>query len=90
MMGDLRGSHLLRIRTCFVRYNGEGVIDLKKTLLDILACPVCKHHPLELGINEEDGDEIISGQLRCAKCDASYSIEEGIPNLLPPASGNGS
>ncbi|MCX6650154.1 MAG: methytransferase partner Trm112 [Methanomassiliicoccales archaeon] len=57
---------------------------MKKDLLDILACPVCKHHPLDLVVEREDGGEVAEGRLVCGKCQASYVIEDGIPNLLPP------
>ncbi len=55
---------------------------MKRDLMDILACPMCKGD-LELKV-EEEKDEIITGTLYCAKCDESYPIEDGIPNLLPP------
>jgi len=55
---------------------------MKRDLMDILACPMCKGD-LELKV-EEENDEIIMGTLYCAKCDESYPIEDGIPNLLPP------
>ncbi len=57
---------------------------MKKDLLDILACPVCKHHPLEMSVEREDGGEVVEGRLRCANCKAVFTIEDGIPNLLPP------
>lgn len=56
---------------------------MKKTLMEILACPVCKGE-LELKIEAEDGDEVITGSLFCGKCDETYPIEDAIPNLLPP------
>ena len=57
---------------------------MKRTLLDILACPLCKGK-LELTAEEENkGGEIITGSLRCLKCNTSYPISQGIPNLLPP------
>jgi uncharacterized protein YbaR (Trm112 family) len=56
---------------------------MKRDLLDILACPVCKGD-LQLTVKEEDEKEIISGDLFCAKCNEHYPIEDGIPNLLPP------
>ncbi|MDI6888388.1 MAG: methytransferase partner Trm112 [Methanocellales archaeon] len=55
---------------------------MKRDLMDILACPMCKGD-LELTV-EEENDEIITGTLYCAKCDERYPIEDGIPNLLPP------
>ena len=56
---------------------------MKRELLDILACPVCKGN-LELEIKREVEGEIIEGILRCPKCSVDYPIEDGIPNLLPP------
>jgi len=57
---------------------------MKRSLLDILACPVCKSHPLELEVSEESEKEIVTGTLRCNSCNVDYPIVEGIPNLLPP------
>ena len=56
---------------------------MKKNLMEILACPVCKGE-LELKIEAEHGDEIITGSLLCANCDETYPIRDAIPNLLPP------
>ena len=56
---------------------------MRKDLMDILACPMCKSE-LTLAVDEEEGDEVIKGSLTCAKCDEAYPIEDGIPNLLPP------
>jgi len=56
---------------------------LKKDLMEILACPVCKG-PLDLRVEAEEGDEVITGSLFCATCDESYPIKDTIPNLLPP------
>jgi uncharacterized protein YbaR (Trm112 family) len=57
--------------------------DLKKELMDILACPVCKSE-LELKVETEEGDEVIQGSLICHKFDEIYPIDDAIPNLLPP------
>ncbi len=56
---------------------------MRKDMMDILACPVCKS-PLTLTVTREDGDEVVTGSLHCAKCDETYPIEDTIPNLLPP------
>jgi|TARA_B100000315_G_scaffold256758_1_gene303501 uncharacterized protein YbaR (Trm112 family) len=56
---------------------------MKKELLEIIACPICKGD-LELQSSEEGDEEIITGKLYCPKCSKYYSIEDGIPNLLPP------
>ena len=57
---------------------------MKKKLMEILACPVCKHHPLELTVTKEDDREVLEGTIRCVKCSIDYPIEDGIPNMLPP------
>jgi len=56
---------------------------MKRELMDILVCPVCKGE-LELAVTEEEGDEIIAGSLRCSRCQVDYPIIDRIPNLLPP------
>lgn len=50
--------------------------------MEILACPVCKGE-LALTVQKEEG-EILEGTLRCAHCNHTYEIHDGIPNLLPP------
>ena len=56
---------------------------MRKDMMDILACPVCKG-PLALAIAKEDGDEVVEGSLHCPRCDETYPIQDTIPNLLPP------
>ncbi len=56
---------------------------MKKDLMDILACPMCKGE-LKLTIEKEDEKEILTGLLFCAKCKYTYPIKDAIPNLLPP------
>ena len=51
--------------------------------MDILACPVCKGE-LELSVEEENENEIVTGSLYCSKCNERYPIVDAIPNLLPP------
>jgi len=55
---------------------------MKKELLNILVCPVCKRK-LTLTIEKENEKEIVSGNLYCGKCNANYPIENTIPKLLP-------
>jgi uncharacterized protein YbaR (Trm112 family) len=57
--------------------------EMRKDLIDILACPMDKA-PLELEIAEEAGDEVIQGALTCSRCGERYPVEDRIPNLLPP------
>jgi uncharacterized protein len=58
---------------------------MRRTLMDILCCPVCKGD-LELSVTDENEKEILDGELHCAACKVDYPIREGIPNLLPPFS----
>ena len=55
---------------------------MKKELMDIICCPVCKTD-LELKIDEEKNDDIITGSLTCIKCKTVYPIKESIPDLIP-------
>ncbi|HEY7571845.1 MAG TPA: Trm112 family protein [Nitrososphaeraceae archaeon] len=64
---------------------------MKKSMLNILACPIDKHYPLELfeftsaRIDEyNEKEEIIDmGLLYCIKCTRFYPIIEQIPVMLP-------
>ncbi|MFH1640055.1 MAG: methytransferase partner Trm112 [Chloroflexota bacterium] len=58
---------------------------MKRKLMDILVCPVCKGK-LNLTVVEEKADEIVTGSLYCDHCQVKYPIAETIPNLLPPGS----
>ena len=60
---------------------------MKRDLMDILVCPVCKGE-LTLSVDEENKAEIVTGSLHCAKCDVNYPITDTIPNLLPPDQSN--
>ncbi|NLI74041.1 MAG: Trm112 family protein [Euryarchaeota archaeon] len=57
---------------------------MKRQLLDILACPVCRYSPLVLDEVLTDGEDIKEGLIRCPKCNSTYPIVEGIPDMLPP------
>jgi uncharacterized protein YbaR (Trm112 family) len=56
---------------------------LKRDLMDILACPVCKGE-LELKVDEENADEVVRGSLTCKQCGEVYPISDTIPDLRPP------
>jgi uncharacterized protein YbaR (Trm112 family) len=56
--------------------------NIKKKLMDILACPIDKHHPLELYVFEEE-DEIVEGLIVCPQCLRWYPIRDEIPEMLP-------
>lgn len=56
---------------------------MKRDLMEILACPLCKGS-LELDVTEENRREVVSGRLYCHRCNVEYPIEDTIPNMLPP------
>ncbi len=56
---------------------------MRRELMEILACPVCKGK-LELNLDEENKEEVVTGSLYCQKCKERYPIVDTIPNLLPP------
>lgn len=56
---------------------------MKPDLMEILCCPVCKGD-LKLDVKSKKGDEIEVGTLTCDHCHVVYSIDDGIPDLLPP------
>src|SRR5919199_898201 len=68
---------------------------MKKSMLDILACPIDKYYPLELfeiniktnngNSSEHNSSDIVisEGILFCTKCSRFYPIIEEIPVMLP-------
>jgi uncharacterized protein YbaR (Trm112 family) len=62
---------------------------MRKSMLDILACPIDKHYPLELEefktIEDSSINEILiqEGILSCPSCNRFFPIIEEIPILLP-------
>ncbi len=56
---------------------------MKKSMLDILACPIDKYYPLELIEIVSEGETVKEGILSCAKCSRYYPITEEIPVMLP-------
>jgi len=59
-----------------------------KGLMEIIVCPMCKG-TLQLKVSEQDKREAITGELFCPKCSQCYSIQDGLPNLLPADLGSG-
>ena len=55
---------------------------MKKKLMEILACPIDKHHPLDLLVLEEK-DEFVEGLITCPKCLRWYPRRDEIPEMLP-------
>ena len=56
---------------------------MNKKMMDILACPIDKHSPLELVECKSKDDTIEEGALYCTDCTRFYPIIEEIPIMLP-------
>ena len=56
---------------------------MNKKMMDILACPIDKNHPLELHEIKEKDNIVSEGALFCSKCSRFYPIIEEIPIMLP-------
>jgi uncharacterized protein YbaR (Trm112 family) len=55
---------------------------MRRSLMDILCCPVCKGD-LVLRNTDEEGEEVLEGELFCRACSVEYPITDGIPDLIP-------
>jgi uncharacterized protein YbaR (Trm112 family) len=56
---------------------------MNRSMLDILACPIDKHYPLELFQIVSEDQIVKEGILFCAKCSRYYPIIDEIPVMLP-------
>jgi uncharacterized protein YbaR (Trm112 family) len=56
---------------------------MRRSLLDILACPIDKHYPLILHEFESQGEVVVNGLLECTECGRYYPIVDEIPIMLP-------
>jgi len=62
---------------------------MRRSMLDILACPIDKYYPLELfeidTTNDSNNDDTVisEGILFCSQCSRFYPIIEEIPVMLP-------
>ncbi len=50
--------------------------------MEILACPIDKHHPLDLHVFDEKS-EVVEGIIVCSECNRFYPIIDEIPHMLP-------
>ena len=55
---------------------------MKEKSLEILCCPACGGE-LKLESSLKDGEDIVSGRLVCKACRKTYSIKDGIADLVP-------
>ena len=65
----------------FTRHEIGAVV--QRRLLEILACPIDKHYPLEMLEFNVQGDIIVDGVLICSQCGRYYPIVDQIPEMLP-------
>ena len=62
---------------------------MRKSMLDILACPIDKHYPLELEefktVKDSNINEVLiqEGMLSCPSCNRFFPIMDESPILLP-------
>ncbi len=56
---------------------------MKRSMLDILACPIDKNHPLELSEINAKNEIVYEGTLFCSRCSRFFPIIEEIPIMLP-------
>lgn len=56
---------------------------MQRRLLEILACPIDKHYPLQLIELKVEGEKIVSGVILCDQCGRYYPIIDEIPVMLP-------
>ena len=54
-----------------------------RRLLEILACPVDRHHPLELIEFVSTGETVSDGVLLCERCGRYFPIVDQVPVMLP-------
>ena len=54
---------------------------MRKDLMNILACPVCKGD-LTLTADLEAEDDVIEGKLNCQYCKVDYPITGSVPNFV--------
>jgi SAM-dependent methyltransferase/uncharacterized protein YbaR (Trm112 family) len=58
---------------------------MKRSLLQLIVCPLCGGSLSAHSFEETNGDSVASGLLACDACATTYPIIGGIPRLLPVA-----
>ncbi|VVC05878.1 Trm112p-like protein [uncultured archaeon] len=56
---------------------------MNKKMMEILACPIDKHFPLEIFDFSSKDEIILEGAIFCSECSRFYPIVEEIPIMLP-------
>jgi uncharacterized protein YbaR (Trm112 family) len=56
---------------------------MNKKMMEMLACPIDKHFPLEIFESDSIEEVVLEGAIYCTKCSRFYPIIEEIPIMLP-------
>jgi len=56
---------------------------MNRKMIEILACPIDKHFPLELFELVSKEEIVTEGVIFCTKCSRFYPIIDEIPDMLP-------
>ena len=56
---------------------------MNKKMIEILACPIDKHFPLEIFDLSSKNETIMEGAMFCSECSRFYPIVDEIPIMLP-------
>jgi len=56
---------------------------MNKKMMEILACPMDKHFPLEIIEISSKDENISEGAIFCSECSRFYPIIDEIPIMLP-------
>ncbi len=56
---------------------------MNRKMMDILACPIDKHAPLEIFECKAKDETVSEGALYCTECTRFYPIIDDIPIMLP-------
>ncbi|HEV2192074.1 MAG TPA: Trm112 family protein [Nitrosopumilaceae archaeon] len=56
---------------------------MNKKMMEMLACPIDKHFPLEIFESNSKEQTVFEGAIYCSKCSRFYPIIEEIPIMLP-------
>lgn len=56
---------------------------MRQALLNYIRCPICSKTNFDLTVTQEDELEVREGYVTCAACDHSFSIRNGIVDLMP-------
>ena len=56
---------------------------MNKKMMEMLACPIDKHFPLEIFELNSKEQLVLEGVIYCSKCSRFYPIIEEIPIMLP-------